>query len=245
MPIGIGFVAVKGMVDAFQLYSALGKEPYHKDGKMSHYEVGAGWSADVDMKAANNKLYTSVKLCAPNGECREFNLALPLGRIQKRVLKHLANNTGWGWGDIKRSAKSITAKVGVKRMGKLVNSIITDPKFKAGMGLAGTIYPPLGVTYGTIQISANLLTDARAGNLDAQAKIMNISDMAKAGDVKAAMYARTMMVLNQAAKKGANVSGWAYNLPYRSNITAMSLDPKNPFHVARSMYHEGMMLGLK
>jgi hypothetical protein len=247
--IGPSIIAITGMLDALSLYSALGskKEPYDKDTKMNMktYDIGSGWTASVEMKEQNGQMLTAVRLCSPDKECKDFKLALPLGRIQKRVLKYLANNTGWGWSDIKKSARSITSKVGAKRMAKLVNKIVTDPRFKSGMGFAGTIYPPLGISYGAVRASANIITAARQGDVKAQEAIITIADRAKAGDPKAAKIARAMMSINQVAKKGADVSGWAWNLPYRGNVEAASFDKSNPFHAARKMYHEGLTLGLK
>lgn len=39
---------------------------------------------------------------------------------------------------------------------------------------------------------------------------------------------------------GARLSGWLYNIPYRGNIAALSLDKGHPGHIVRSMYQKGM-----
>ena len=39
---------------------------------------------------------------------------------------------------------------------------------------------------------------------------------------------------------GVRLSGWLYNVPYRSNLSAMSLDKQNPGHAIRYLYNQGM-----
>lgn len=40
--------------------------------------------------------------------------------------------------------------------------------------------------------------------------------------------------------RGTRISGWVYNVPYRGNFEAMSLDKKNPLHAIRFLYNKGM-----
>jgi hypothetical protein len=39
---------------------------------------------------------------------------------------------------------------------------------------------------------------------------------------------------------GPAISGWLYNIPYRSNLSARSIDTSNPFHLLRGAYAKGM-----
>lgn len=175
---------------------------------------------------------------------KRFSLSMPLGKIQRKVLSYLANKTGWGWSDVKKSAKRVVKKVTSKKFHQQVNAILNNPKVKSSLAIASTIYPPLGITYATVQQTSNLLMAARGGDPAAQATVVKLAEMAATGDPKAVKISKAMIAMNQMAKEGADVSGWAYNLPFRTNIMAKAMDPSNPFHVMRGMYNEGLTMGM-
>lgn len=211
------------------------------------YNIGNDLALNADIYQEGNKLCALVAIYKNGSKQKSFTLCVPMGKIQKRVLSFLANNTGWGWSDVKKSAKGIARRVGLKQLARRIKTIASDPRLRSSLSraakIATQIYPPLGITYAQIQGAAKLLESARKGSINAQDQLSQIADMAKEGDLKSAKVARAMMIMNQAAKKGHNISGWAFNLPYRSGPPLYG-DKSSPFHIMRKAYSDGAVIGM-
>jgi len=172
----------------------------------------------------------------------EGSIITDLRGIRRKVMEVYAEKTAntvgsWSWDEMKVRAKRISKRVGAKKLLRTVQRIAADPRFQKGAAMASAIYPPFGITYGTVIASAKLLERVRSGDEMAQGKLLAIKQLAESGDPKAQRVSKAMYAMNQAAKQGADVSGWALNLPYRNNLAAGSLDKTNPGHKARFLYN--------
>jgi hypothetical protein len=176
--------------------------------------------------------------------CCTVDLASLRKRVQEawsgKRLQGVSGETeigSWSWDEMKHRAKRIAKRVGAKKLLRQVRSIANDPRFQRGAAMAAAIYPPFGIPYSTVAASAKLLEQVRGGDDVAQGKLLAIKQKAEAGDPKAQKVSKAIYAMNQAAKQGADVAGWAMNLPYRGNLEARSLDATNPGHKMRALYH--------
>lgn len=177
------------------------------------YEIGAmltpkkSISCLVDIQNTPGGLIGTVTCYNSNGvPVRTFQVRCDVNKIRQAVMQHLSTNApvGWGWNPIKRAAKAITKKVGAKRILRTVKAVVNDPRFKKGMMLASTVYPPLGITYGQMQASAKMLEQVKAQDPDAIARFSGLMELAQGDNLKAAKIVTAMRAMIDAA--GGNVA---------------------------------------
>lgn len=205
------------------------------------YEIGAmltskkSISCVVDIRNGPGGLTGVVTCYGDNGKpIRSFQVTADLRQIRNQVMQYLSTNApvGWGWNPIKRAAKAITKKVGAKRILRTVKAVVNDPRFKKGMMLASTVYPPLGITYGQMQASAKLLEGVKARDPDAVARMTGLVTLANEDNLKAAKILTAMRAMIDAAGGNvAKVSGivdkailkrFGVSVPYERAPTGMS-----------------------
>lgn len=155
-------------------------------------------------------------------------IKIRLRPIRQIVLNSLSNQVGWSWRDVKRASAKVVRKVGNKKLLSKVNKIMNDPRFAKGMALAGTIYPPLGISYGAIQASMKIVNAASQGNESAKDRILKIKALAESGNLDALKTVRAMGAINQAKKTGVDIGAW-YN-----SIIAKNANPDRPNFVNKS-----------
>ena len=146
-------------------------------------------------------------VCPDTNTVRE--LKVNLRPIKEQVLEVLSNKVGWGWSDLKAVASKVVKKVGAKKLLKSVKSIVESPMFEKGMGIASTIFPPLGISYGAVKGAANLIDSVRKGDPDAQQKMIDIVALAKEGDPAAAKAVVALKAIYGATKTEQSAIGWA------------------------------------
>lgn len=93
----------------------------------------------------------------------------------------------------------------------------------------------------------DVLVHARAGEQWAIHKVHQLQGMASAGSDEAHQVLGMMSAMSKLLrmKEGyehqrEDMSGWAYNKPYRDNLTAFALDKSDPFVAARYLYNRGL-----
>jgi len=171
-------------------------------------------------------------------------VCVPVGPIRARVTKAIAEyerknarprihgyELGGPWGFLKRQAKQVrrvTMKIASRKTLDMVRKIANDPRVAQGLGLASAVFPPLGVTYGTIRAGSALIDKVHAGDLNAQKLLVAVAvKAAKEGPgSKADAVRKTLLFLHKVRKNQegplmapetqAALKGWAYNRPYRS-----------------------------
>lgn len=168
----------------------------------------------------------------PKDVIYKANLALCLADIRKQVRSMLNNRVGWSWKQLKRSASKIVKRVGSKQFLRDIHKIATDPRIAKVAALSGTIYPPLGISYAAVRGGAALLDGVTKGDPEAQAKLVNIAEQAREGNIEAVKLARALSAMYKAKQSGTDISGWAYNLPFRS---------APPAGKSRSIYARGLL----
>ncbi len=178
----------------------------------------AGFKLDIETKHDSDAdvILATVRFChLPSGECRFFNVRVPLDPIRRKVLAALRGSVGFSLKGIFKAAKNITKKIGVDKVFKAANAI--GKVLKKGMDVASSIYPPLGVSFGAVNAAAKVVNGIQNGVKGAKEKVQQIAALAESGDEAAAKAMATIATLYKAAKEtGVDVSGWSVDLPKRS-----------------------------
>ncbi len=148
-----------------------------------------------------------------------------------------------GLGDLYRSATSAARRIVESRaVSDLKRKVV---KISPYVREAAELIPYAGSVVKAVKIAEKirvLVVAAKRGSSEAKSKITAIRRLADQGDPKAEAAIDAARFLNDrlSVSPSPSVSGWGYNVPYRSNFSAMELDPKNPKHVARGIYNRGI-----
>jgi len=175
-------------------------------------------------------------------------LCVHVPTIAKHVVVSMGADpkVGLSWKGMKKRVARYTHKATLRKLVRDVKKIAEDPRIQKSAMFAATIYPPLGVTYGTILAASKIADKVANGDPDAIEQVKKLNAMRKAGDPRATAEIKAIFVADRAKKAGYNVGawvdnirrGWLANVPYRTSLGARELDPKNPKHIARHMYND-------
>jgi hypothetical protein len=150
------------------------------------------------------------KLVVPRrgGKPYTLDVQVNLGEIRKQVASLLSNRTGWSLKGAKRALKKATNKAAIMKVLRTTDRIMNDPRFKAGIMAASTVYPPLGITYATIQAGSGIIKAAAAGDPQAQATLATVATMAQAqaGDSAAKDQLANLLTMAQAGHPVASAA---------------------------------------
>lgn len=155
----------------------------------------------------SDTLNASVTVYTDNGDTRKIQAYVPVGPLRQRVNYFISrhpflqgNQISGFLDDIKNVANSVIKTVGGDKLIKGVEDIITDRNFQGAMGLAGVIFPPLGVAAGAVAAGAEVIKAVNSGDKNAEAKVANIVNQASKGNPvaqKSALVLSTIYKLNK------------------------------------------------
>lgn len=175
-------------------------------------------------------------------------LCVHVPTIAKHVVVSMGGDpkVGLSWSGMKKRVAKYTHKATLRKLVRDVKAIADDPRIQKSAMFAATIYPPLGVTYGTILAASKIADRVAAGDPNAIAQVQKLVAMRRQGDPRASAEVKAIFVADKAKKAGYDVGawvdnvrrGWLANIPYRTSLQAGSLDRKNPGHIARALYND-------
>jgi len=155
-------------------------------------------------------------------------VCVPLAPLRRAVAQYLtqaqgpgpaATSSGW-LHSLARAVNPLAHKAALKALARHVEAIAEHPLFKKGMAAAGTLFPPLGVSYGAVRAGTELIAKVRAGDPEARGKLTAIAKLAAAGHPAAldttALLRNLLGIQAHAAAEGGGVAGapW-YSTPWQ------------------------------
>jgi hypothetical protein len=211
-------------------------------------KTGQAVEAKYCYSAASDSIIATTKFMHTDGMVEEGpHIKICLTPIRQAVFSKLNNTVGLSWGSIKRSAKRVASKVGKKKFLLQVKAIVEDPRFAKAMTAAGSVYPPLGITYAGVRVAASLVDKAAAKDPEALQKLAELKAMALDGDMSAAKAMRAVTMLYEMKKSsGVQISGWAddlYQGAIRSGFVTVDAPPErsNFLNKVRGFYRKGII----
>ncbi len=154
----------------------------------------------IDYNQATDTVHGKLSVPRRGGKPYTLNVSVNLGEIRKQAASLLSNRTGWSLKGAKKALKKATSRAALEKVLRTTNNIMKDPRFKAGIAAASIVYPPLGITYATIQQGADIVNQAMKGDPTAAATLMTVNSMAQAqaGDSNAVQQLQLLMGQYQA-----------------------------------------------
>lgn len=199
-------------------------------------DVIRGGLSIVDLRTG--KVTASRQLEVPIGKIRDMVIALHAAK-RPSAADELAGDAfamAGFWSDVKKRANKVAKTVGNRKLLKIAQKVMNDPRFTQVTAIASTVYPPLGMTVASIKTANDLVLRASARDPAAIAKVAMIVDKAKGGDPAAGKVAAAFMALKQAHDHGADpiaeVGAWLARKERPALIA-------RPVHTPtlRSLYH--------
>jgi hypothetical protein len=130
----------------------------------------------ADLRAANGWRHT---VCVPLAPIRRA-VAQYLQAAQPTPAEPVPELSGW-LHSLARAVNPLAHKAALKSLARQVEAIAQHPLFKKGMAYAGTLFPPLGVSYGAVRAGTELIAKVRAGDPEARGKLTTIAKLAAEG----------------------------------------------------------------
>lgn len=206
----------------------------------------------------DRRLTVTCDLMTPNGPRRlssSYNLEPLFSAIWQRALAlhaqlHDATSVSGsldtvsqiesaGLGDLYRRASKVVRRVAESSAVKTLQDKVKQ--VAPYVAEAAKLMPYGDTAVAVAEKAATLIKQARQGNREALRRIKAMTELANTGNAKAARVVESMRYINGelATIPAPDVSGWAFNHPFRSNFEALEMDSSNPRHVLRGAYYRG------
>lgn len=177
---------------------------------------------------------------------------VPLYPIRRMLARELsARQTGAGgvgvgfsFASIVKSGEKLARSIATSKVAKQISKIVNTPAGQSVIDWATHLVPGLGVTVDAARAGYNLIKKARSGDPVAVRKVAYIAELAADGDPKAMKAAEAMRKMNamlaQAGPRAdAEISGWLWNVPYRSVLQEKFSADKSPRNILRFLISKG------